>query len=134
MLKLLNHNLTWSLLFLFKLSEANVPFPFQFESDILSNFFNNKFELGFDYSSMLEMLCLVSNDFVDFAEEEIPPKLENIFLKKKDMLGLMWMKTQIINMVLKRILILIGSTLKQEEKSELFNLLKEHKDVFAWSY
>ena len=29
---------------------------------------------------------------------------------------------------------MIGSTLKQEEKSELFNLLKEHKDVFAWSY
>ena len=46
---------------------------------------------------MPEILCIVPNDFDDFAEEEIPPKLENIFLKKKDMLGLMWIKTQIIN-------------------------------------
>ena len=43
------------------------------------------------------MLCIVPNDFDDFAEKKIPPKLENIFLKKKDMLGLMCIKTQIIN-------------------------------------
>ena len=31
-------------------------------------------------------------------------------------------------------LVLIGSTLTLEEKSELTSLLKEYKDVFAWSY
>ena len=31
-------------------------------------------------------------------------------------------------------LVLIGSTLTLEKKSELTNLLKEYKDVFAWSY
>ena len=45
----------------------------------------------------LKCYALVPNDFVDFVEEEIPPKLENIFLKKKDMLSPMKIKTQIIN-------------------------------------
>ena len=46
---------------------------------------------------MPEILCIVPNDFADFVEEEIPPKLENIFLKKKDVLSPMKIKTQIIN-------------------------------------
>ena len=89
---------------------------------------------------MITPLCLkfyayFLNDFVDFAEEEIPPKPENIFLKKKDMLGLMKIKTQIINIGIEedpnpdRL-----NIERREKKSKLFNLLKEHKDVFAWSY
>ena len=84
------------------------PFLFNFLSLMFLPFFNlsqtscptfsiNKFELGFDYSSVPEILCIVHNDFNDFAEEEIPAKLKNIFLKKKDVLGLMWIKIQIIN-------------------------------------
>ena len=70
-------------LFLFNLNQTFCP-----------TFSINKFELGFDYSFVPEILCIVHNDFV---EEEIPPKLKNIFLKKKDVLSLMWIKTQIIN-------------------------------------
>ena len=46
---------------------------------------------------MPKILCIVSNDFIDFAEEEIPSKLENMFLKKKNVLKPNEDKTQIIN-------------------------------------
>ena len=61
----------------------------------MSNFFINKFELGFDYSSVPEIFCIVPNDFDDFAEEEIPPKLENMFLRKKDVLSPMKIKLKL---------------------------------------
>ena len=44
---------------------------------------------------MPEILRIVPNNFVDFAEEEIPPKLENIFLKKKDVLSPMKIKLKL---------------------------------------
>ena len=71
-------------LFLFNLSQTFCP-----------TFSINKSELGFDYPFVPKILCIVPNDFVDFAEEEIPPILENMFLKKKDVLSPMKIKLKL---------------------------------------
>ena len=53
-----------------------MPTPIKNQNQLAFNLKTlNKFELSFDYSSVPEILCIVPNDFDDFAEEEIPPKL-----------------------------------------------------------
>ena len=47
------------------ISKSRLPFSFQFESNIVSNSFINKFELSFDYPSVPEVLCMIPNDFDD---------------------------------------------------------------------
>ena len=59
-------------------SRSRLPFAFYFESNSVSSSFGNKFELSFDYPSVPEVLCVTSNDFDDFVEEEIPPELKNL--------------------------------------------------------
>ena len=84
-----------------------------------------------------EVLCVTPNDFDDFVEEEIPPELKNLIDFEEERRAKPNMdETQTINIGIEEdpILVLIGSTLTLEEKSELTNLLKEYKDVFAWSY
>ena len=103
----------------------------------MSNSFINEFELSFDYPSVPEVLCVTINDFDDFEEEEIPPELKNLIDFEEERHAKPNMdETQTINIGTEENpkLVLIGSTLTLEEKSELTNLLKEYKDVFAWSY
>ena len=109
------------------ISKSRLPFAFQFESNIVSNSFINEFELSFDYPSVTEVLCVTPNNFDDFVEEEIPPELKNLIDFEEERRTKPNMdETQTINIGTEEDpkLVLIGSTLTLEKKSELTNLLK----------
>ena len=102
--------------------------PCNESSNILFNIFNKmNFDLAyFDVSHNIEILHL--NDFNEF-ENEINKQLE----KKIELVELTFETLNLGNDKNPR-LIKIGSTLNEQERNDLKELLIEFQKVFAWSY
>ncbi|KAF5931579.1 hypothetical protein HYC85_027750 [Camellia sinensis] len=120
-------------------------FSFFFESivteelDDLEVANENSAVVAFEYFSVPLVYC-INQDFQNFDEnneEEIPPILKHLIDREQERLVKPLVdKITSINVGTEKDprLVQIGPTLSSEERERLVTLLKDFKDVFAWSY
>ena len=125
------------------LSRSSFSFSFESvvteESDGLEVFNENDVDVVSEYFSVPLIYCL-NQDFQNFDEndeEEIPPVLQRLIDQEQERFVKPLMdEITTVNVGTEKDprLVQIGSTLSSEERERLVALLKDFKDVFAWSY